>query len=448
MTLRRICAFLTLAACAQIALDARRTSHVLMVSIDGLMPSAYTQPGPAKIPTLRRLAREGAFAEGVVGVLPTVTYPSHTTLISGVLPSVHGIVDNHLLDPEGRSNGGWFWYARDIKRLTLLTGARARGLRTAAVNWPVTVGAQADLLVPEYDRSDHPENLTLLRALATPQLLDAIEIARKKPLDWPFHDRERTDMTTFIMRTYQPNLMLVHLVDLDSAQHADGPGSPRALETLERIDGHISEMAQTVEASGLADDTTIVVVSDHGFLAVQEELHPNAAFREKGWLLLKESGTIDEWRVYFLSTGGSGYVYLKDPGDSALEAQVGSLLEQLKADPSNGIESIWTAEDLRLAGAHPDASFGIDMRNGFSTGGGHRTLRRGSEGKGSHGFAPTRPELHASLIIGGSEAKGVGSLGIVRMTQIAPTIARWLGVQLSPEADRALSIADRPGARP
>ena len=61
--------------------------HVVMISIDGLKPSTYAAAGPSKVPTLRRLAAEGAYTEGVVGVTPTVTYPSHTTLISGVLPA-------------------------------------------------------------------------------------------------------------------------------------------------------------------------------------------------------------------------------------------------------------------------------------------------------------------------------------------------------------------------
>src|SRR5688572_2889357 len=83
------------------ALRAQAVSrHVLIISIDGLKPATYTSPGPAKIPTLRKLAQEGAWADGVIGVLPTVTYPSHTTMITGVLPSVHGIPNNLIFDPE------------------------------------------------------------------------------------------------------------------------------------------------------------------------------------------------------------------------------------------------------------------------------------------------------------------------------------------------------------
>ena len=131
--------------------------RVIMISIDGMMPSAYTQAGPARIPAVRRLARDGAFAEGVVGVLPTVTYPSHTTLLTGVPPSIHGIVDNRMFDPEGASGGANYWYERDVQAPTILGAVHGRGWRTAAVAWPVTVGMDVDYHVPEFSpRADSP----------------------------------------------------------------------------------------------------------------------------------------------------------------------------------------------------------------------------------------------------------------------------------------------------
>ncbi|MEO8077989.1 MAG: alkaline phosphatase family protein, partial [Acidobacteriota bacterium] len=124
--------------------------HVIVISIDGLNPTTYTAPGPSEVPTLRRLAREGAYAQDVIGVTPTVTYPSHTTLITGVPPAVHGIYNNRIFDPEETSNNAWYWYAREIKVTTLPGAVKARGLTTAAVSWPVTVDADIDYLMPEF----------------------------------------------------------------------------------------------------------------------------------------------------------------------------------------------------------------------------------------------------------------------------------------------------------
>ena len=86
----------------------------------------------------------------MLGVTPTVTYPSHTTMITGVLPGVHGIYNDRILDPEELLNGSWYWYARAIKVPTLHSVVKARGLTAAAVSWPATVGADIDYLVPEF----------------------------------------------------------------------------------------------------------------------------------------------------------------------------------------------------------------------------------------------------------------------------------------------------------
>ena len=90
---------------------------LILISIDGLMPDYVLEADKRglKIPNLRRLLKEGAFATGVVGVTPTVTYPSHTTLLTGVSPAKHGIVTNTPFDPCSKNMGGWYWYAEDVK---------------------------------------------------------------------------------------------------------------------------------------------------------------------------------------------------------------------------------------------------------------------------------------------------------------------------------------------
>jgi predicted AlkP superfamily pyrophosphatase or phosphodiesterase len=389
---------------APIAAEDRGEPRVVMISIDGLMPSSYTSPS-SPAPNLKKLMAEGAWAEGVIGVLPTVTYPSHTTLITGVEPSVHGIVDNRILDPENKSQGAWFWYARDIKVPTLPMAARARGLRAAAVTWPVTIGMDLDYVVPEYFRSSHQT------------------------------DRDRTDLTKFIVKTFDPHVMLLHLIDLDHDQHEGGPGSPQALETLARLDGYVGEIVDAIKTSGRP--THIVIASDHGFLPLKTMLQPNAAFKREGLLTVNERDAVTSWKAYFHSSGGSGFVYVKDPAD---RERVHKILVALKQDPANGIREVWTRGDLDAKGAHPDAAFGLDVVDGFYTGGGTDVVVKPSGTKGGHGFAPDRTALHSSFIISGPAVQRRGNLGVIRMTQIAPTLAQILGVGLSPAAAKPLQI--------
>lgn len=433
--------FIALAAIAVALLTTARAQdqepRVVMISIDGLMPSSYTDPALASYtPNLRALAKQGMWADGVVGVLPTVTYPSHTTLITGVEPSVHGIYDNRIFDPEDRSEGAWFWYARSIKVPTLPMAARARGLRAAAVTWPVTIGMDLDVLAPEYIGSRHPESLDMLRALSKPStLIDQAAIARGKPFSWPQNDRDRTDLTLHILKTYDPNVMLLHLIALDGAQHSYGPGSAESLKTLAEVDGHVGEILDAIKASGRP--TNVSVVSDHGFLATKTQLQPNFAFKQAGLLQIGSRGEVISWRAYFHASGGSGYVYVKDAADRAPVQQV---LMAMKTDPANGIRQVWTSAELAAKGAHPDATFGVDVIDGFYTGAGHDVLVKASGSKGGHGFDPARPALHASLILSGPAVQRRGSVGVIKMTEIAPTLASILEVGLSPSAAKSLSL--------
>ena len=414
----------------------------MIISIDGLKPATYTTPGPAKIPTLRRLAQEGVWADGVVGVLPTVTYPSHTTMITGVLPSVHGIGNNLIFDPENRANGEWYRFARDITAPTLPGVVKGRGLSTAAVSWPVSAGMNVDYLLPEFGYYRHPQMLALMRLISEPRhLLDTYAHASGTPLRWPMTDDDRTGIAAWIMRTYRPHLMLLHIFGTDDAQHAHGPDTPEAYAAIERADAHVQQMLDAIRDAGLTDRTDVVIVSDHGFLPYDQLLQPNALFRQEGLLRVDADGKLTDWDAWYYTAGGSGFVVLKEGAGEALRQKVGSLLKTLAADPANGVAAVLDRAELDRRGAEPRAAFALTMRSGFSSSGAHDVLRKPTPKRGTHGYDPTLPQLHASLIMRGPDVPRAGSIGLVRMTQLAPTIAKWFGVSLAPNVDVPLPLA-------
>ncbi len=414
--------------------------HVVMISIDGLRPQMYTSAGPAKIPTIRRLMKAGSWAR-VTGVLPTVTYPSHTTLITGVPPSVHGIYDNRVFDPEGRSNMAWYWYARDIRVETLPGAVRAQGGTAAAVSWPVTVGMDLDFGVPEIVRSLHIENLELMDALSTPKhLLSTYFDAVGRPFGDRWTDTERAGLAAWIERKYRPTLLLLHIFDTDSASHEHGPDSPEALQALERADTLVGDVLAAIRDAGLDADTDVLVVSDHGFLPLQRILQPNAMLRAQGLIEVDDKGAVKRWDAYFHSAGGSGYFYVSRPGDRALASRVDSLVRRLAADTANGVEKVWTRADLDAAHSHPDALMAITMRPGFYSGSSTSGLLGTLSGKGGHGFDPALDAMKASLVMAGPDVPAAGDLGLVSMTRIGPTVAKWMDVRLSPEADQPLDL--------
>src|SRR5437773_821040 len=97
-------AFLALSACAATPTrpPAAGRRYAIVISIDGLMPDTYLAPDRLglKVPTLRALAAAGLACDGARPVFPTVTYPNHTTIATGVPPALHGIVGNETFDPE------------------------------------------------------------------------------------------------------------------------------------------------------------------------------------------------------------------------------------------------------------------------------------------------------------------------------------------------------------
>ena len=239
--------------------NAAAARHALVISIDGLGASWYMAP-PAnlRIPNLRRLMQEGSYAEGVVGVYPSVTYPSHTTLVTGRLPREHGIYSNLSSRQAGQHPGDWFWFASAIKTPTLWEEARRAGLKTAAASWPVTVGAAIDWNIPEYwdpARSEHL-NLALLAKHSTPGLVAEAAWNLDPPAKGTPEDVLRVRFAAYLLKKYRPNLTLVHLVDLDGAEHTYGPASPETIAAVERADGYVGELLAAVKEAGLAESTS------------------------------------------------------------------------------------------------------------------------------------------------------------------------------------------------
>jgi predicted AlkP superfamily pyrophosphatase or phosphodiesterase len=199
----------------------------------------------------------GAYAEGVEGVYPTLTYPSHTTLVTGVRPAVHGIVQNRIFEaPTEPQTRAWYWYASAVTSETLWSQARKAGKTTAAISWPATVGAQIDYNVPEiYEPGEIPATWKRVAQHSTPGLL-AEALGPDFKADQNVDERV-TALSEFVIKSYRPNLLLVHLVELDQIQHRNGPRTKSAIETAEREDGYIGRIVKAIREAGIFYETTV-----------------------------------------------------------------------------------------------------------------------------------------------------------------------------------------------
>ncbi|MCL7713245.1 alkaline phosphatase family protein [Stenotrophomonas mori] len=433
-----------LAAPGAQAADERRPA-VLLISVDGLSPDYVLDADRLglQIPVLRGFVQNGAYASRVVNVTPTVTYPNHTALVTGVGPREHGIHTNTLFDPEGVEKGAWNWYGEQIKAHTLWAAAKDQGLTTAAVLWPVSVAHPAiDYNVPEYWRVKRPSDDFLLQAVSTPRgflqsvrAVDSLFVnGGKEDNEWAF-DAKLTEIALAMIEQARPHLLTVHLVGLDGAQHGDGPlpSSRLARETLEHLDTLIGRLIAAERKAH--PDAVIAIASDHGFLPVDATVNLNAAFARAGLITLNGDGTLASWKAYAWNSGGSASVVLKDPADSGVAAAVERILTDLAATPANGIAAVLRGAEALAEGALPQASFMVDCRSGFAMGGALQgeVIQRQDKTTGTHGYRNTHPEMHSAFFVMGPGIEAGRNLGVIDIRSIAPTLAGELGAQL-PEA--------------
>lgn len=433
---------------------------LLLISIDGLHPEYVidAQKHGLEIPHLRSFVADGAYARGVIGVVPTVTYPSHTTIVTGVAPAEHGIVSNTPFDPLNTNRDGWYWYAQDLQVPSLWSAAAGAGLTTASVNWPVTVGDRdIDYLLPEFWRASTGDDLKLLRALTRPEgFMEQLE-AELGPfvdgyVDTLAPDEIRTRFAVAILREQKPAFMAVHLIALDGVEHREGPFVAPAYRTLEAIDAMIGEL----QAAALENDadSVIAIVSDHGFIRTHTAVNLRTSFVAEGLITLAEPSAPDAppaiaaWDAQLWPGAAVAAVMLREPADRRVRGRIEVLLAKLAADERNGIARVLNFAQIDAAGAFPGAAFLVEFAPGFYFGAGLRgDLLTPGTSKGTHGYLPERPEMHAALFVKGRGIVRGRDLGLIDMRQIAPTLAEVLGVELPAARAEPLALAADEAAR-
>jgi len=415
---------------------------VLLISIDGLRPADVLQAGQRglRLPNLRRFMTEGSYATDVRGVLPTLTYPSHTTLLTGVSPEQHGIAGNLTFDPTNQNQQGWAWYASDIRVPTLWDAAHKAGLSTANVHWPVSVGAQVDWNLPQIWRTGLADDRKLLAALATPGLLPALEKELGPYADGIDEtlagDENRTRFAVKLLEERQPAFMTTYLASLDHEQHHSGPDTPESKRTLERIDALVGEMVSA--ARRVHPDGVVAVVSDHGFAPVQQDVNLYAPFIQAGLVTLKD-GAVADWQAMPWNDGGSAAIVLKEPGNQETLAKVQGLLAQLQGNPAYGIERVLDHAQLVERGGTAQASWFVLFKPGYEMAiKPDVPLPAPGHYRGMHGYDPAWPMMRSTFLIEGKGVPAGKNLGAIDMRDIAPTLARELGVALPAAQGKAL----------
>jgi predicted AlkP superfamily pyrophosphatase or phosphodiesterase len=416
---------------------------VLLISIDGLRPGDLLEADKRglRIPNLRTFLAGGAYATDVHGMLPTVTYPSHTTLLTGVAPAQHGVVSNLTFDPLLKNQQGWYWYAEDIRVPTLWDAAHAARFTTANVHWPVSVGAHVDYNLPQIWRTGTADDRKLVRALSTPGLLDALEHdlgSYADGIDESIEgDENRGRFAQRLIDTFHPKFMTAYFTALDHTQHTYGPDTPEAHAVLERIDTIVGSLAA---AAGKSDPNAVVAIaSDHGFAPLSKDVNLLEMFSKEGFIRFDDKGKVSSWDAEPWYSGGSAAVVLRDADDVNGRARVGAFLEKLRTDEANGIARVLTRAEIAAHDGNPQAEWYVVFKPGYQMAPELKGPRLGpSKMRGMHGYDADLPEMRSTFLLRGAGIPAGKSFGSIDMRDIAPTLARLLGVSLPQAQGKSL----------
>ena len=228
----------------------RPQSTLIVISMDGFR---FDYPQRISTPNFDRLAREGAMAAKLQPPMPSLTFPSHATLATGVSPAKHGIISNHFMDPhrgEFHKNDEAYWY----DAVPLWIHATQHGLRTYVYHWIGSAGGFRRMR-PAFWRYFHGKVRDSMK-------LEAI-------IDWIHLPPSR-----------RPRLIMSYWHGCDYVGHEYGPMARQTTACIQRMDRLVGRLLEGVGRSG--NPVTLVLVSDHGMMKPRGVIDIRRALRQAG----------------------------------------------------------------------------------------------------------------------------------------------------------------------
>jgi len=447
---------LVILICGAASALAADNSRVIIISMDGLPAYLLNDPN-AVLPNVRALAAKGVVAEGMTVSNPSVTWPNHTSIVTGVRPMKHGVLFNGVLEKRGLGLPVKVDPAKEkselVHAVTLYDVLHEAGISTGGINWPCTRNSGT----LDIDFPDVPDSLTH----STPSFLDELKAQGILPdenrnnwgkLSAPARDYVWTQAACHAIRQHQTRYLLVHLLNIDGSHHRYGPQTPGGYSAVAYADACVGEIVRAVKEAGLEDETTFMIVSDHGFITIPKTIQPNVVFRKAG-LLTVEGNSVATARVHAVPEGGIAMVYLTVPDTAEADRQkVIELFSQ-----HEGIAAVVEPKDFAKYGLpQPDeyeamADLILSAKDGYAFNGtatGDDAIVASTTTLGTHGFLSDNPKMNAVFIAAGRGVHPGAKLGQIENIDIAPTAAKLLNVPFKTADGRVLEEIFAEGARP
>lgn len=331
--------------------------RLVVVSFDSLQGNDLSVL--SSMPNFSRIMNKAAVVQKVRPIYPTLTYPIHTTLITGVPPKDHGIIHNQMPglqreNPDWSIYGSdWYWYENQVKVPTLPQQAERAGRKAASVLWPVTAGQVEYLSVPPIwpDKKKDPEKL--LRQAMTPEAFDRFYDRYHSRYKWNNVDDMHfygVEIALEVLEQDKPDLLLHHVEHLDSTRHRYGDSGREVYDCLRQLDIILGRYLSTAQRAEILEETNFVFLGDHGQIDVENVFLLNRLFVEEGLIQADDNGEPVDWQAYSFSAGFSSQVFLKDPQDAELYKRVQSFLLRMQSRYPSYIERIYDREELEKMG--------------------------------------------------------------------------------------------------
>lgn len=420
--------------------------RLVVISVDALNDRDYGFV--ATLPGFSSFIEAGAVARDVASVYPTVTYTCHASIVTGNHPGRHGIYNNEYPEPDRPDNQHWRWHERAILSPTLFDYAKQAGLSAAAVLWPVMAGsASLKWNVPEIWPVDGESGLGLFLENGSRNMLPTAlrHLHHLKGKSQPGVDNFTEAVACSLLRHKKPDLLFIHLTELDAVRHQKGLDGPHAEAALASADRRIRHILETARKAGTYDDTNFVLLGDHGGSDFDTVIEINSFLLNHGLLSTDGKGKITSWTAYGCTSGGSVQIHLHPDASEQDRERLDKELKRLAALPGTPIKALYAkTEASRLFHLEGDFDYVLEavqghvFRNGASGRLLHDGAAYGSRYKLDHGYLPQHPDLRTMLLAKGPGIKKGAALSGCSLVDEGPTFAALLGLRMEKTDGRVL----------
>ena len=393
--------------------------HVVLITIDGSRPDFYLDSS-WHADNIRALMADGAYAMGVNSVFPSMTYPSHTTIVTGVQPAKHGIYYNTA--PGDKV----YWNDSSIKVPTIWGAATAKGLTVASLLWPVSADAPVAYDIPDIGSLGEKVREEYSKPAGFTDTLRARVFGGASSIEYG-RDVNVAKIAAYVIATARPNLMTVHFFSVDHNEHMQGRDGDRVRAAVRGADSAVGIIVDALKTAGIWDSTVLIVTGDHGFMTVHTFVNPNVWLAKAGLITDLKNG---QWRAMFYSVGGSSYLYVKD---RVALSSVERILRELPDTVARYIRVI-DKKQLEKIGGNPEAALALSGLDGAAFGNAVSgdAVRAGHGGQ--HGYFPDFYEIRTGYVAHGPGIRKGAVIKEMDQRDQAAIVARLLGLDF-PSAD-------------